>query len=93
MDIAFKIQKTNLGIRIRILKIPSVPIFKQNGQIWPFWPRFGQKWIFSSKLRKQMLKQESASSRYHVCQLLDKTNNFDFFGPNLPKKEFKVGNS
>ena len=55
-------------------------------------PNLAKKWILSSKLRKQMLKQESASSRYHVCQLLDKTNNFDFFGPNLPKKEFKVGN-
>ena len=40
-----------------------------------------------------MLKQESASSRYYVRQLLDKKNNFDFFGPNLPKKELKVGNS
>ena len=40
-----------------------------------------------------MLKQESASSRYHGCQLLDKTKNFDCLGPNLPKKELKVGNS
>ena len=93
MDIGFKIQKTNLGIIIRILKKPSVPIFGQNGQMGLFWPKFSQKWIFSSKLRKEILKQESASSRYHVCQLLDKTKNFDFFGPNLPKKEFKVGNS
>ena len=45
MDLAFKIQKTNLGIRIHILKIPSVPIFKQNGQIWLFWPKFAQKGI------------------------------------------------
>ena len=87
MDLGFKIQKTNLVIRIRMLKILSVPILKQNGQIRPFWPKFGQKWIFSSKLRMQMLKQQSASSRYHVCQVLDKTNNFDFFGPNLPEKE------
>ena len=40
-----------------------------------------------------MLKQEPAFSRYYVCQLLDKTNNFDFFGPNLPKNELKVRNS
>ena len=93
MDLRFKIQKTYLGIIIRILKKPSVPIFRQNGQIGLFWTKFGQNWIFSSKLRKQMLKQESASSRYRVCQLLDKTKNFDFFGPNLPKKECKVGNS
>ena len=43
MDLGFKIQKTNLLVRIRILKIPSVPIFKQNEQIWPFKLKFGQK--------------------------------------------------
>ena len=59
----------------------------QNGQIWLFWPKFGQKWIFSSKLRKQQIKK-SATSRYHVCKRLDKTNNFDFLGPNLPKNGF-----
>ena len=32
MDLSFKIQKTNLGIIIHILKIPSVPTFSQNGQ-------------------------------------------------------------
>ena len=90
MNLGFKIQKTNLGIRIRILKIQSLPIFRQNGQILLSWPKFDQKWIFSSKLRKQMLKQESASSRYHVCQLIDKTNNFDFFDLNLPRKEYHV---
>ena len=45
MDLAFKIQKTNLGIKILILKIPNVPIFKQNGEIWLFWPKFAQKEI------------------------------------------------
>ena len=29
----------------------------------------------------------------YVCQLSVNTVNFDFFDPNLPKKEFKVGNS
>ena len=53
MDLGFKIQKTNLGIRIRILKIPNVPISKQNEQIWLSWPKFAQKWIFSSKLRRK----------------------------------------
>ena len=26
--------------------------------------------------------------RYHVCQFSDKTNNFDFLGPNLPRNGF-----
>ena len=44
MDLGFEIQKTNFGIRIRILEIPCVPIFRQNGQIWLFgliWPKIG----------------------------------------------------
>ena len=45
MDLAFKIQKTNLGIRIHILKIPSVPISRQNGQIGLFGHKFVQKGI------------------------------------------------
>ena len=35
-----------------------------------------------------MLEQESASLRYHVYQFLDKTDNFEFLGPNLPKNGF-----
>ena len=26
--------------------------------------------------------------RYHMCQFSDKTNSFNFLGPNLPKNEF-----
>ena len=31
--LGFEIQKTNVGIRISILEIPCVPIFRQNGQL------------------------------------------------------------
>ena len=33
MDFGLEIQKTNVGIRIRIHEIPSVRIFRQNGQL------------------------------------------------------------
>ena len=36
----FEIQKTNIGIRISIFEIPCVPIFRQNGQLWIFGPKF-----------------------------------------------------
>ena len=45
MDLGFEIQKTNVGIRMSILKILSIPIFKQNEQLWLFWLKFAQKWI------------------------------------------------
>ena len=41
--LGFEIQETNVGIRISILEIPCVPIFRQNRQLWTFWPKFAQK--------------------------------------------------
>ena len=86
MDLGFKIQENNFGIRIRILK--CVPIFRQNGQIWLFWPKFGQNVVFGLIFRKQKLKKESESTRYHVYQFSDKTEKFDFFVSNLPEMDF-----
>ena len=57
----------------------SVPISKQNEQIWLCWPKCAQKWIFSSKLRITILEI--------------KTDNFDVWGPNLLKKEITIWNS
>ena len=48
----FEIQETNVGIRINILEIPCVPIFRQNGQDLVFGPKFAQKWILGSKFQK-----------------------------------------
>ena len=50
--LGFEIQKTNVGIRISILEIPCVPIFRQNRQLWIFGPRFAKKWIFGPKFQK-----------------------------------------
>ena len=50
--LGFEIQKTNAGIRISILEIPCVPIFRQNGQLWVFGPKFAQKWILRSEFQK-----------------------------------------
>ena len=50
--LGYKIQKTNVRIRISILEIPCVPIFRQNRQLWNFGPKFAQKWILGSKFQK-----------------------------------------
>ena len=50
--LGFEIQKTNIGIRISILEILCEPIFRQNGQLWIFGPKFAQKWILGSKFQK-----------------------------------------
>ena len=43
---------------------------------------------FEFEIQKTNVEQESTSSKYFVCQFSDKTNNFDFFGPNLSKNGF-----
>ena len=50
--LGFEIQKTNVRIRISIFEIPCVPIFRQNGQLWLFGPKFAQKWILGSEFQK-----------------------------------------
>ena len=50
--LGFEIQITNVGIIINIFEIPSVPIIRQNGQLWIFGPNFAQKWILGSKFQK-----------------------------------------
>ena len=52
MDLGLEIQKTNVRIRISIVKIPSVPIFRKNGQLWLFWPKLTQKWILGLEYQK-----------------------------------------
>ena len=44
-DLGFETEKSNVGIRINIIETLCVPIFSQTGQLWLFWPKFGQKWI------------------------------------------------
>ena len=52
MDFGLKIQKTNGRMKISILEIVHVPIFRQNGHFLVFWPKFAQKLIFGSEFQK-----------------------------------------
>ena len=51
-NLGLEIQKTNVGIRVSILEIPCVPIFRQNKQLWLFDPKFVKKWILGSEFQK-----------------------------------------
>ena len=50
--LGFEIQKTNVGIKISMLEIPWVPIFKQNENLWLYGLKFAQKWILRSEFQK-----------------------------------------
>ena len=91
MNLGFQIQKSNVEIRVSVLEIPCVPIFRQNGQLWNFWSNFAKKGMdFYLEVHSTNVEKKSACWRHHMCQFLGKTDNFHFFGPNLPKIYFRL---
>ena len=84
--LGFEIQKTNVGIRISILEILGSPIFRQNGQLWIFGPKFAKKKNFEVKISKIQVWIWNQHP-WHTTSTNFK-DNFEFLGPNLPKNEF-----
>ena len=89
MDLGFEIQKTNVATRINNLEITGVPILRQNKQLSLFWPNLPKNGFSGWNFKNVSPDSKSALPRCHVSQFSVKTSNFDFFGPNLPKKEIK----
>ena len=63
IGLGLEIQKTNVGIRISILKISCVPIFRQNEQLWLFRPKFPQKWILGTDFQKSNCRFKISTSK------------------------------
>ena len=89
--LGFEIQKTNVGIRISILEIPCAPVFRQNEQLQFLGPNLPKNGFWGQDFKNLNLDLESAFLRYYECQFSDKTDNFEFLGPNLSKMDFGVG--
>ena len=85
MDLGLQIQKTNIRIDISILEILCVPIFRQNGYLWLFRPKFAQKRILGSEFQNSKSGFGISTPVYHVCEFPGKTDKFEFFGLNLGK--------
>ena len=60
MDLGLDIQKTNFGIRIGIVKMSCVPIFRKNIQLWLFRPKFAEKWVLR-------LEFQNSKSGFRIC--------------------------
>ena len=79
--LGFEIQKTNVGIRISILEIPCVPIFRQNGQLWIFGPKFAQKWILGSEFQKSKSGFGINTSKIPCVPILSQNGQLLIFRP------------
>ena len=90
MDLSLEIQKTDFGIRISFLDIPTICANFQS--IWRnliFSVQICPKMDFKNRNFKNLSPDsELTPPRYHACQFSGKTENFDFFRPNLPKDGF-----
>ena len=86
----------NINVGVKISKIEvwignqhpwdrCAPIFRQNGQLWIFGPKFVQQWILGSRFKNLSLDSESTPPIYHVCQFSVKMENVWFFRLNLGK--------
>ena len=71
-----------------------VKVFMQRWSCFKVWLKqnFFDMKDFGIEMLK-MLEKKSVSSRYSLCKFSGKKENFEFFGPNLPKNGFRVGNS
>ena len=83
--------ETNVGIRISVLEIPRVPIFRQKRQLSFFRPNLPKNRFCVRDFKNLIPDSESASPRYHVCQFPVKMDNFEFFGLTLGKLPNYVG--
>ena len=85
VNLKLEIHRTNVAMRISILEIPCVPIFRQNRQIDFLSPNLPKNGFWSKNFKNLSLVLKSASLRYYVYQFSDKRDNFEFLDPNLPK--------
>ena len=93
MDLGLEIQKTNVGIRISIVKMPCMPIFRKNQQLWLFNNNLCKNGFWGWNFKTLSPESESASLEYYVHQFSDKTNNFEFWVQICPKIDFGVRTS
>ena len=86
-DLGLVTEKSNVGIRISIAKMPYTPISGKTDNFDFFDINLPKNRFWCRNFNNLNLSPDSKSAlpRYHVCQFPVKTDNFHFFGPNFPK--------
>ena len=85
IDSELEILKANVGMRISILELPYLPIFRQHRQLLLFWPKLAQKRILESEFVKSKSGSGINTPRYHLYHFLVKAENFEIFCLSLGK--------
>ena len=80
-----QIQKNNVGIRINILQIPCVPIFRQNWNFDFIGPNLRKNGFWGPNFKKLSPDLQSAPPSSLTGQFSVNIDIFEFFGLNLGK--------
>ena len=86
MDLGSEIQKTNVGIRIRIVKMPCVPIFRKNGQLWLYRSKFAQKRTLGFEIHETYLGIRISILEITCVPIFRQNGQLWSFGPTLAQK-------
>ena len=84
IDLGLETEKANVGIRISIVEMLCVPIFRQNGHFWLFRSKFAQKWILGSGFQKSRSRFGISTSKI-ICVPPIFSLNGQLFGLDLGK--------
>ena len=87
MDFELEIRKTNVETRISIFEILCVPILRQNGQLWLFWPKFAQKWILGMEFWKTKSGCRISSSEISCVPIFRQNGQLWLFRLKFPQKK------
>ena len=83
--LASKFQKSKSGFRISIREILSVPIFRQNGQLWFFGPKFDRKCVLGSEFQKSKFRFEINTSSIPRALIFSQNGKLLIFQPKFGK--------
>ena len=68
-----------------------MPIFRQNGKLWLFWPKFAQKWILGSEFWKTKCGCRISSSKIPCVPISKQNKQLRLFWPKFAQKNWFCG--
>ena len=74
------------GFGIGILEILGAPIFRQDGQLWLFGPKFAQKWILGSRFQKSKSGFRISILEILCVPIFRQNGQLWIFGPKFAQK-------
>ena len=91
MGLGSEIQKTDVRIRISIVKMLCMPFLRKNKQLWLFRPKFDQQWVLGSDFQKSKCRF-GISILEILCAPIFRQNEtyLDFWAQICPKIDFWV---